>query len=407
MNLELPLDRPPPGFDPADIQASPWQEHDRPVMALALDLAGRCNIACRYCAESASQPHHRPFMSPDTLAKAWDWLIPDGIPRQGSSIRLGSGEPLLAMPLLQDLADRLERLRQAGQVPPEVFLTTNGTLADAEVRDWLVSKGWHVKISLDGPQAIHDQWRVTAAGRGTHGQVAEAVEALAKRMPDRFSVTAVLCRGNDPQAVFDGISSLGVRRIELVPVVHSDPNILPDGKDLARYRAFTEAWVDDWLATPEGTEPAELVRLTNAARRTMGYDVKRVVCGAGRNFFGVGPEGDIYPCFRFVGLPEYRLGNIASGPDGASLKAFRQGVGRTYEQRPDCRNCWSAPLCGGPCFSCAELFGSGGGAPFALHCDFMRADAHAAVRLVNGLRERSPERLLALLAGLVDLHVEA
>lgn len=388
---------PPPGFVPGELAPPPLGAGPWPVTAVALDVSGACNLACRYCAEAATQPRRAP-MSEATLAAAWRLLFPDGRPRPGCSLRLGSGEPLLAFPLLR----RLQALIEAhGGCPaegrPAVFLTTNGTLAGGPVRDWLVASGWHVKLSLDGPAAVHDRWRVDRRGRGTYGRVAEAVADLARRMPARFSVTAVLCRGADPGEVFAAIAGLGARRIELVPVVHHDPEVGPGPADVERYERFVRGYARRWLSG--ASEPPVLVRFETAVRRAMGYDLQRLPCGAGRTFLGVGPEGDLYPCFRFIGVEAYRLGHLGRGLDDAAAAAFQRDAGRPYEARPECTECWAAPLCGGPCFACAEMFGPGEGAPVALACAYARADARGALWLVERLRRRAPERLLAFLPG--------
>ena len=384
---------PPPGFDPLDFEPPPLSDREPPLAAVALDVVGTCNIACRYCAEAATQPRRRP-MSEETLEAAWRLLFPDGRPRPGRSIHLGSGEPLLAWPLLRQLDDLIDRQGgSAAEGRPEVHLTTNGTLATRPVRDWLVESGWRVKISLDGPREIHDRWRVDRRGGGTWDRVAEAVADLAARMPDRFSVTAVLCRGADPEEVFAGIAGLGVLRIELVPAAHRDSAILPGRKDLARYRRFVSGYARRLAA---GDELPVLIRFEGKVRRALGHDLQRVPCAAGRAFAGVAPDGALYPCFRFIGVDAYRLGDTATGSEPGAAAAFRQGAGRPWEEREPCRSCWAAPLCGGPCFAVAEMFGPGEGRPLPLHCEYLRADARAAVWLVRRLR-RDPERLLAFL----------
>jgi uncharacterized protein len=391
----------PTGFDPEDIAPPALQERDWPITSLAFDLAGRCNLACRYCAEAATQPARRTRMSEAVLDRALDLLAADRGSGARQSIRLGSGEPMLAKPLLRRLDQRLRQMRTGGRTVPQVFLTTNGTLLDRKTRNWLLETGWQVKVSLDGPAAVHDRWRVTVRGRPTHRIASAAAADLARRMPERFSVSAVLCRGNDPAAVFGAIAKLGVRRIELVPVGHPDAAIVPDEQDMARYRDFVHEYAQRFAAGEK--DLAELVRVVNAARRVMGYDVKRIVCGAGRTFLGVGPRGHLYPCFRFIGVAAYCLGTLADGPSSRALEEFQQAAGRPYDRRQECRDCWAAPICGGPCFAEAELMGPGDGRPFALHCNYVKADAEAAIALVQGIRRRDPEGLLELLEGLVEI----
>ena len=395
----MDLHKPPRDFDPADVAPPPLPDREWPITSLALDVSGRCNLACRYCAESATQPQRRPNMSKTVLDAALRRLICDAPPDSFKSIRLGSGEPLLARPLLHHLRRRLDEYANAGWRVPEVFITTNGTRLDPATREWLIATGWNLKISLDGPAHVHDRWRVTAKGRPSFDRVSAAVAELAQRIPERFSVTAVLCRDSDPAEVFASIAELGVRRIEMVPVAHHDPDILPGSDDRQNYRTFVFDYADSYGVDDE--QP-ELVRVVNAARRVMGYDVKRVSCGAGRNFIGVGPDGKCYPCFRFIGVDRFCLGDSLADLSQHALQEFQRAGGRSYEARKPCTDCWAAALCGGPCFAEAELFGPGDGIPFALHCEYVKADASAAVSLVKRLRQQDPERLLGLLPDMVD-----
>jgi uncharacterized protein len=139
------------------------------------------------------------------------------------------------------------------------------------------------------------------------------------------------------------------------------------------------------------------VEFTGNVFRLMGYLLSRVPCAAGRSMAGVAPDGSIYPRFRFIGLERYRLGRLPEGIDPVASAAFQRGAGRPYEERAACRACWTAPLCGGPCFACAEMFGPGGGEPLAVHCAYRRACAGAATRLVAQLRQHDPDRLLRFL----------
>jgi len=387
----------PKNFNLNDVPPLPLSKKHWKVQSLALDVSGSCNLACRYCAEKTSQPTRNP-MNVTTLNAVLDFIFPHEKVQNNMSIRFGSGEPLLALSLLKRVDAYIKQLRNMNDSPcPQVFITTNGTLIDDDVSKWLSSSGWHVKISFDGPKSIHDSWRVTKNDRGTYDLLKPIIASLAKKIQNRLSVTAVLCKGTDPRKVFDEIANLGVGHIELVPVVHHDMSMMPDSADLELYREFIQDYARRFVECKNHKKISILIRFADRVCRVMGYNNVQIPCGAGRSFYGVDSNGTLYPCFRFIGIQDYVLGNIHTGINDKLASAFRAGPGRSYKKRIPCRFCWAASLCGGPCFSCAELFGPGSGGPLSIHCAYVFADAKAAVWLVNSLRKNNPERLLSFL----------
>jgi uncharacterized protein len=68
--------------------------------------------------------------------------------------------------------------------------------------------------------------------------------------------------------------------------------------------------------------------------------------------FAVGPDGSIYPCYRFVGMPEWVMGNIRDRPSQADLAG--SGAGRRMQEfkaRVDlaCKGCRHLRYCRGGC----------------------------------------------------------
>jgi uncharacterized protein len=362
------------------------------VSSMALDVSGRCNLRCVYCAESITMPD-RPSMPRHILHQAVDAAFEWSKKDSGISLHLGSGEPLLQPKALLEIGRRAKRLAQARRRTFALYLTTNGTLLNNAIMCWLVEDGWNVKISIDGGAEIHDRFRVDKEGRGTFRRIEKAVRTLATTMPERFSTTSVLCHGTDPRQVFYSIASMGVKKIELVPVAtppSSSLALLED--DLIAYRHFIFEYVQR-IAKREDV-PTH-IRFKKRLQRVMGYGNARIPCGAGRTFFAAGPDGALYPCFRFVGIQNYRLGDLGSGIRPDRVQWFIRGPGRSYEHRAECGKCWAAPLCGGPCFACAELMGSGSPSPD--FCEMVRTECQAAIWLTNVLREEHPERLLKFL----------
>jgi uncharacterized protein len=381
-------------FDPSVVEPPLFFERDFPVTSLALDVSGSCNMQCIYCAESSTMPQRSP-MPKKTVEKAVASLF-EWSSHKYVSIHVGSGEPLLQPDAVRTIGQMVKSLK--GDRNVSLHLTTNGTLLTDSVCDWLIRDGWKVKVSLDGPRHIHDQNRKDRLGRGTYDKIEKYVKKLSK-IP-KFSTTSVLCHGTDPQEVFDGIAALGVKNIEIVPVAVDYPSSLGLTKeDVMRYREFVSDYVK--RIADGGTLPS-LIRFMTRLQRVLGFGNNRVPCGAGRNFVAVAPDGGLYPCFRFVGIKHYELGHIDTGVDYEKAHNFAVTAGRPYHLRETCKTCWAAPLCGGPCFACAELLFHKNGEPSPDYCDMVTADCEAAAWLAQTLREKAPEMLMDLLG--IDLE---
>ena len=49
--------------------------------------------------------------------------------------------------------------------------------------------------------------------------------------------------------------------------------------------------------------------------------------------FAVGPDGNIYPCYRFVGMPEFVMGNVRDHPSPEDLAGSEAGQRMQHVQR--------------------------------------------------------------------------
>ena len=68
--------------------------------------------------------------------------------------------------------------------------------------------------------------------------------------------------------------------------------------------------------------------------------------------FAVGPDGSIYPCYRFVGMPEYVMGNVQDHPTVEDLaKSAPAKLLEEYKNYVDqeCSECHYIKFCRGGC----------------------------------------------------------
>lgn len=380
-------------FDPGSVSPPPLPDERFPVItSIALDISGQCNLRCVYCAECATLPE-RAVMPQEIRQHAVDAVF-EWSQGGGVSIHLGSGEALLHPAAVREIGRRARRLAHVQGRPLALYLTTNGTRLNDAIMNWLIEDGWNVKISIDGGASIHDRYRVDNNGKGTFRRIEYAVRMMAEKMPEHFSTTSVLCHGTDPGKVFYEIASMGVQKIELVPVATTSPSALSLCEDdLAAYHDFIFDYTERIVS---GEKLPTHIRFHKRLKKALGYGNTSIPCGAGRNFFAAGHDGRLYPCFRFVGASQYIMGDLDSGINSEHVKWFGSAPGRQYEKRDECAICWAAPLCGGPCFACTELLGRAG-SPSPDYCSMVRSEGEAAIWLADVLKNEHPQLLLDLL----------
>ena len=169
-----------------------------------------CNMNCSYCDLSAESRAQRTRMPPGMIERVFRDIFANGWYAPKLSVVWHSGEPLTLPPdYYQQAIDLILRLRDElapGQVTLEFDFQTNAVLiSDAWIAFFKAHKH-HMRlgISCDGPDSLHDAFRVNLGGRATHKKVSQAMQALSdKDIP--FKVIAVVTDRTleDPDGFFD------------------------------------------------------------------------------------------------------------------------------------------------------------------------------------------------------------
>lgn len=99
-------------------------------------------------------------------------------------------------------------------------LQTNGTKLDLLWCQFLRANEFLVGISIDGPEVLHDCYRVTKGGDGSFYQVKRGLEHLIMENVDSNVLTMVQCdNGDHPEEVYEGIKAMGAEYFQFIPIV--------------------------------------------------------------------------------------------------------------------------------------------------------------------------------------------
>jgi len=325
----------------------------RPVIAMALFLTQSCNLRCVYCYGAGGEYGGRGVMSEGTSRAAVDWLLDGSLDAEKVDISFFGGEPLLNFPLLQQVVTYAHEQAAARGKEVGFTVTTNGALLSHAVIAFLEEERIDLLISFDGPPEVQDRQRPFKNGRGSYDRVFGNVQRLRKVFP-RLTARATVCRDGDPFAISRGVEEAGFATCVLSP---ASPVILrgehPDdaaarGEAAERMLAYRRTQMASLFAAvaerslDPTSPPAGLTLLAGLADGRQ----RHMACGVGRGLRAVAVNGDVYPCHRFVGLEEARLGHLRDDRAG-EINDYHRAV---VENLPVCRSCWARYFCGGGCF---------------------------------------------------------
>ncbi|NLH77248.1 MAG: radical SAM protein [Acidobacteria bacterium] len=147
---------------------------------IILEVTEECNLRCRYCiydpSFSQKRNHGNKEMAFDTAVQAIDYLAGHSGRKDKVGISFYGGEPLLRFPFIK------ECVRYAkGKIPEQKLffsMTTNGTLIDRDISAFLSKNEFAVHVSIDGPQEIHDENRISRAGIGSFMEAKRGLDLL-------------------------------------------------------------------------------------------------------------------------------------------------------------------------------------------------------------------------------------
>src|SRR5215475_6761654 len=181
---------------------TPGRDHDRDELTRYLDQITsdaselnvtvlttlQCNFACDYCFQG-DRGNYNKFaekMSLETAEHVASWIERelDRVRPEQFVLTFFGGEPLLNLPVMYYLAERLWMASTARRVKQIVSIITNGLLLTEEVVDRMVPFGLKgVKITLDGDRDTHNRMRPLRGGQGTFDRIVENIRAVADRVP--------------------------------------------------------------------------------------------------------------------------------------------------------------------------------------------------------------------------------
>lgn len=331
-----------------------------------------CNLDCTYCyylEKEKLYPEQKNYLMDDeTLERYVEQYIQAQDVRQVHFVWQG-GEPTLAGLQFYKKALELQKKYANGK---EVFnsLQTNGILLNDEWCSFFHQNQFLIGLSIDGPEDLHDAYRVTRQGRPTFTKVLNAIELLKKHKVE-FNTLTVINNINvkHPERVYEFLKATGSSFLQFIPLVEREAQKVEDGDlyyidpnytkkanvtdwsvNASEYGQFLNRIFDIWVRRDIDKIYVQMFDTTLGAwcNQPAQLCIFSETCG---HAFALESNGDVYQCDHYV-YPDYKLGNIHDihlRELNRSEEAIQFGQDKKSTLPPACLKCEYRFACHGGC----------------------------------------------------------
>jgi uncharacterized protein len=345
----------------------------KPFHIMAKPFGPICNLDCTYCyyleKEKLYAGSGREFRMRDDVLESYVRQYIDIYPLETVQFAWQGGEPtLLGIPFFERIVTFQKKYAHGKQI--ENALQTNGTLLDDQWGEFLARNRFLIGLSIDGPEELHDAYRVDKGGQPTFARVMRGLNILKKHAVE-FNTLTVVNRKNSYRAheVYRFLKQIGSKYLQFIPVLEQvadepDPHGLVLLKPFSRQKTTVSDWsveplqfgrflqqiFDLWVVQDVGRV---FVQIFDVALESW-YGVPQSLCvfapECGRAL-ALEHNGDLYSCDHFV-YPENRLGNIMERAMESLISSPQQarfGAAKATALPSDCRKCDVRFACNGEC----------------------------------------------------------
>jgi uncharacterized protein len=321
-----------------------------------------CNLDCGYCyylAKEKLYPGSQFRMSDEVLAEfTRQYIEAQEVPEV--TFAWQGGEPaLMGLDFFQRAVALQQQYRKPGMRIDNAF-QTNAVLLDEAWCRFFKRHRFLVGVSLDGPQELHDAYRVDKGGGPTFQRVMAGLALLKKHAVDYNVLVCVhAANAGHPLRVYRFLrDEVGAEFMQFIPIVErergsgSQKAIRVTGRSVTgrQYGDFLIAVFDEWVRRDVGRVFVQSFDVALAAwlGQPPSLCVFQETCGQA---MAMEHNGDLYACDHFV-EPAHRLGNIQDVPLVNMVRSARQqrfGEAKREALPPVCQACPVRFACNGGC----------------------------------------------------------
>ena len=371
-----------------------------PLSTMVMNVTNQCNLACTYCYEygedkivDTEHGKQSKFMSEATAKESVEFLLRES--GRIAHLTFFGGETLLNFPVLQStVAYARQRAAEVGKAI-DFSLTTNATLLQPHIIEFLAENDIGVTVSMDGPRELQNKFRVFHDGRGSYDVIAPKISELLRRHRSRPIGARVTLTSEtiDVTRIYRHLTEeFGFWEVGFAPVTTSPGQNYAIGnagfdRMLGQFRELAQEFLDHVV----DNRHHGFSNVKDTLEEIHKGVSKAYPCGAGLGLLGVSTDGDVAVCHRFAGSDAHKLGTVRDGIDRGAQADFLEH--HHIADKTDCHTCWARPLCSGGCYHEAHVRYGTTRRPNLHYCEWIRGWTDTCLRIYGELAVRNPDFL--------------
>jgi uncharacterized protein len=329
-------------------------------LSVVVSTSLACNFGCPYCVQG--QVMSGKTMSFETVHNTGRWIVERARKVGVESIDLSflGGEPLLHPHIIEGVVRQVSRYAREAGVELTFDVVTNGFFLTRAMAERLKALGCRsAKVTLDGDETTHDRTRPQKGGKSSFATIWNNLREAAPVLP-------IVLNGNFTAETLSGFRPLlqklraaGFDR-RMIPRISFTPALgalmAPPESTVCRSSRLSESWPEEIGAMAEAIEAA--------GYQNVGDGTSVGPCGFhNAQHFGIDPEGYVYKCSGFLGLPQFAIGRVTE-PEAELGPLYQRALSPVL--LAECGDCANRPSCAGACVASAWIAAGG---PGDVQCD--------------------------------------
>ncbi len=336
------------------------------MSTMILQLTMQCNMRCKYCFYSDKYPqtdnYSNTTMSYKVIKESLDFFIEHSYSCPQKTLGFYGGEPLLEVDKIYFAINYIKEHCKNSNI--NFSITTNATLLNEEIIDFLVKNNFILQLSLDGPANVHDKNRLLKNAKGTYEIVLDKIKYLFCNYPDycekNVSINAVFDHSESYNYIFNYFSNSPIFSKMYWKITYINDYIKNNiciNKNLkttnnAQFKSKQVAYFYNKIKSKEFIENKtyqdlfDYNSIENKLSQTYnGFPVslsKGGLCVPGITRLLVTPEGNFRVCEKTTTNDIYTIGNVFSGFNSEKIRKL---MNADIIAKNKCKNCWAIRLC--------------------------------------------------------------